>query len=212
MSNKVNWDLFLDEETKEASKINLPDPDTLDYYKRMSNREIFINEDITDFIVDYSLKIFEWNKEDKLNNIPIENRKKIKIFINTDGGDVTAMNSIINAIQLSKTPVVTITMGKAFSAGAMIFLAAKERLMFKNSIIMIHKGSSGIISDVNKIIDYSKFLEKDNEFNRQYILENTNITPKKYKEVENKDWYIFASECLELGIATKIITDLDEIL
>jgi ATP-dependent Clp protease protease subunit len=210
MTKKINWDSFIDEETKEIGKINLPDPETLDYYKQLSNREIFINQDIDEYVVDYSLKIIEWNKEDK--NIPIEDRKKIKIFINTDGGDVTAMNSMINAIQLSKTPCITIGMGKVFSAGAMILLASKERWVFKNTIVMIHKGSSGIISDVNKIIDYSKFLEKDNEYNRQYILDNTKITPKKYKEVENKDWYIFASECLEWGIATKIIDDINDLI
>ncbi|MDD4778992.1 MAG: ATP-dependent Clp protease proteolytic subunit [Tissierellia bacterium] len=210
MTRKINWDSFIDEETKEVGKINLPDPETLDYYKQLSNREIFINQDIDEYVVDYSLKIIEWNKEDK--NIPIEDRKKIKIFINTDGGDVTAMNSMINAIQLSKTPCITIGMGKVFSAGAMILLASKERWVFKNTIVMIHKGSSGIISDVNKIIDYSKFLEKDNEYNKQYILDNTKITPKKYKEVENKDWYIFASECLEWGIATKIIDNIDDLI
>lgn len=201
---------FCEEETKDLLNKNLPDPDTLSYFNRIAKREIFINTDIDEYCVDFAKMIIDWNRQDK--GIPIEERKKIKIFINTDGGDVTAMNSLINAIQLSKTPCITIGMGKCFSAGAMILISAKERYIFPNTIVMIHKGSSGIISDVNKIIDYSKFLEADNELNKHYIFANTKITSKKYKEVENKDWYIFANECIDWGIADKIITDLDEII
>ena len=76
---------------------------------------------------------------------------------------------------------------------------------------MIHKGSSGIISDVNKIIDYSKFLEKDNEVTKEFILKNTKITPKKYKEVEDKDLYLFPNECIDMGIATGIVQDIEEL-
>jgi ATP-dependent Clp protease protease subunit len=196
-------------ETKGILNQNLPDPDILDFFNRRANREIFLNNEVDDYCVEYAKQIFEWNKQDK--GIEVFNRKKIKVFINTDGGDTTAMNALISAIQLSKTPVITIGLGKCFSAGAMILIAAKERFILPNTIVMIHKGSSGIASDVNKIIDYSKFLEKDNELCKEYIFANTNISENKYKEVENKDWYVFADECVEWGIATKIITDIDDI-
>lgn len=202
--------LYGDEEVKKLSKSSLPDIYDLNYYNRLSRREIFLNNYVDDECVDYAYQIIQWNREDK--DIPIEQRKKIKIFLHTSGGDVTAMNALISAIQLSKTPCMTIGLGKIFSAGAMLLLAAKERLLLSNSRVMIHKGSSGIISDVNKIIDYSKYLEKDNEACKQYILENTKMTNKKYKEVEDKDWYLFPSECVDLGIATGIITDIDQII
>lgn len=206
---EVTFDFYGDE-VKELVNKNLPDPDTLDFFNRRANREIFLNNDVDDYCVEFAKQIFEWNKQDK--GLDIENRKRIKVFINTDGGDATAMNALINAIQLSKTPVITIGLGKCYSAGSMILMSAKERYILPNTIVMIHKGSSGIISDVNKIIDYSKFLEKDNEICKHFILTNTKITEKIYKEVENKDWYVFASECIEYGIATKIIDDIDEIL
>lgn len=199
-----------EEEVKELFNKNLPDSALLDYYNRLANREIFINWDVDDQLVDYSKQIIDWNKQDK--DIPIEQRKKIKIFINTDGGSITSMWNFINIVQLSKTPCITIGMGKLFSAGAMLFISAPIRLLFKNTEIMIHKGSSGVISDISCIINYSKFLEKETEMRREYIFNNTKITPKKYKEVEDKDWYITAPEAVEFGIATKIIDDIDEII
>ena len=196
-------------EIKKLMKTTLPDPELLSFYNQFSKREIFINGFIEEYVADYAKNIFDWNFEDK--DIPIEQRKKIKIFLHTDGGDVSSMNALIAAIMLSKTPVVTIAMGKIFSAGAMIFLASNERLLLPTSRVMIHKGSSGIISDVNKIIDYSKFLEKDNELSKKFILERTNITAKKYKEVEDKDWYLLPQECVDLGIATKIVENIEEL-
>ena len=208
----ITFDVVLDEGLTDLGKSVLPDPNLLDYYKRIREREIFINEDVGDHIVDYVLQIFQWNKEDK--DINVENRKKIKIFINTNGGDTTAMNCMISAIEMSKTPCITIGMGKCFSAGAMMLIAPKpeNRYILPSTIVMIHKGSSGIMSDVNKIINYSKFLEKDNELCKNYILKNTKITPEKYKEVEDKDWYVFASECLDYGIVGNIIEDFDELV
>lgn len=208
--NKITFDLDYDnDEIKDLIKINLPDPDTLSYYNQLSKREIFINQDIDEYCVDYAKMIFDWNLQDK--NTPIEDRKKIKIFLHTDGGCVASMNALISAIILSKTPVTTIGMGKIYSAGAMLLISADERLLLPMARVMIHKGSSGIISDVNKIIDYSKFLERDNELSKQFILQRTKITPKKYKEVEDKDWYIMPQECVELGIATRIIEDIEEL-
>ena len=202
----VDWGC---EEVMGLGKAVLPEPTLLDYYNQKAQRQIYINDIIDDRCVDDAYHIIQWNKEDK--DIPVEQRKKIKIFLHTDGGCVAGMNALISAIQLSKTPIITIGMGKIFSAGAMILLAAKERLLLPTSRVMIHKGSSGIISDVNKIIDYSKFLEKDNELTKEYILKNTKITPKKYKEVEDKDLYLFPNECIELGIATKIVDNIEEL-
>ena len=201
---------FCEVEVKELFNKNLPDSELLDFYNRLANREIFINWDIEDQLVEYSKQIIDWNKVDK--GKPIEERKPIKIFINTDGGSISAMWNFINVVQLSKTPCITIAMGKIYSAGSMIFLAAPIRLLFKNTTIMIHKGSSGVISDISCIINYSKYLEKETDMRKEYIFSNTKITPKKYKEIEDKDWYITASEAIEWGIATKIVDDIDEII
>jgi len=201
--------LYDSDEIKGLTKLILPEPDLIDYYNRLAKRHIFINDYIDETCVDYAYQIFQWNFEDR--NIEINQRKKIKIFLHTDGGDVSAMNTLISAINLSKTPITTIAMGKIFSAGAMIFLSAPERLLLSTSRVMIHKGSSGIISDVNKIIDYSKFLEKDNELSKEFILKNTKLTPKKYKEIEDKDWYLFPSECIDYGIATGIVESIEEL-
>lgn len=190
---------------------HLPDSELLDYYNQLARREIFINYIIDDLCVAWAKQIIDWNRQDK--NVPVEDRKPIKIYINTDGGDVTAMNTLISAIMLSKTPCYTIGMGRCFSAGSQILIAppVENRYILSTTIVMIHKGSAGIGGDVNKIIDYSDFLKQDSEISKKYILNRTTISEEKYTKVQDKDWYVFSEECLEYGIAGHIISDIDEI-
>ena len=44
-----------------------------------------------------------YNKEDK--NISVEERKPIKLYIDTIGGSVSVMLCLVNAIKVSKTPI-----------------------------------------------------------------------------------------------------------
>lgn len=209
--NKINWDVFIDEETKEIGKVNLPDPELLDYYTRLSNREIIINTYIDEYLIDFSMKIIDWNKEDK-DIEDISKRTPIKVFINSDGGCVNSVMNFINLIKLSKTPVWTIALGKAFSSGGLLLMAGHKRFIFENTEVLVHDGSTGAFGDVGKVIDSLERTQKLEERLKKYILANTKITSKLYDKNYRRDWWLFSDEIIELSIADKIITDLNEIL
>jgi ATP-dependent Clp protease protease subunit len=184
----------------------------MNFYNRLIDRELLINEIVSNKLIEYAQYILDWNRADK--DIPIEERQKIKIYINTDGGEISAMYTFIDIIQLSKTPCVTICMGKGYSAGALIFTATpvESRYMLPHSYVMYHKGYSGITADAQKIVDYGDFLKKSIDKFRNYILSSTKIPSKKYKQMSEKDWYLDANDCLKYGICGHIITDIDELL
>lgn len=207
--NKRGYDIEFDEDINELSKLNLPDPGTLDYYNQIKNREIYWNRDIYDDLVDMSLKIIEWNKEDKGKDV--ENRKPIKVFINSDGGDVSAVMNFINTIQLSKTPVITIGMGKVYSSGGLLLMAGHTRLIFEDTTCLIHDGSTGAIGNVGKVLDSFEFTQKQEKRIKDYILSRTKIKEEDYDKNYRRDWFLFADEMIELGVADKIITDIEEI-
>lgn len=203
-------EIMLDEEIKELQKTNLPDPDLLDYYKRISNREIFWNGDIDEELVDFSYKIMQWNMEDK--NIPIDERKNIKIYINSDGGCLNSVLNFINVIQLSKTPVITIGMGKAFSAGFLLLLAGHERYCFKYTEGLLHSGSFGVMNSTEKVMDYIEHTKKIEKKVKEYVTENCNITTEEYDRNYRNEWYMTSEEMLGYGIVHKIIDDLDDLI
>ena len=50
-------------------------------WKEYEDRRLVINETVTDEFMFYSQLIIQWNKEDNENNIPVENRKPIRILL-----------------------------------------------------------------------------------------------------------------------------------
>ncbi len=188
----------------------LPDPGMIELYRRLRNREIVWNDNIDDATIDIALYIRKWNKEDR--EIDTDKRKPIKIFINSDGGNVDTVLHIIDMIQLSKTPVYTIGMGRVYSAGGLLLMAGHKRFVFPNTSCLIHDGSSGVIDSIGKMLDNLEFTKKLNERIREYILSKTNITDEMYKENYRSDWFLFSAEMIELGIADEIVTDIDTIL
>lgn len=189
---------------------NLPDPCMLEYYRRLKDREILWNCDISDCTIDISMYIMKWNKEDK--GLPINERKPIKIFINSNGGDVNPVMHIVDIISISKTPVYTIGLGKIFSSGGILFVAGHKRFVFENTSCLIHDGSTIMGGDNGKVIDNFVETKRILDRIREYFIANTKITPNEFDEHSRKDWYITAEEMVKYGIADCIVKDLDIIL
>jgi len=211
MTVKKNWDIFFDDEVKELTKLNLPDPETLDYYERIKNREIYWNFDIDDTLVDFSLMIIKWNRQDK--GKPSNERIPIKILINSSGGELSAVLNFINVIQLSKTPVYTIGLGKTYSSGGLMLLAGLKghRYVFQDTTALVHSGSTGAAGNTDKVLDNFEFTQRQEKRVKDFVVANTNITDKLYTKNYRKDWWLMSDEIITLGLADKIITDLDEI-
>lgn len=204
---EIAWE---NDEVMDLSKTTLPDPYLLDYYNRLSQRQILINEYIDESLIDFSYQILKWNKEDK--NKSIEERIPIRIYINSGGGCLNSAMHLINIIQLSKTPVYTIAMGKAYSAGGLLLMSGHKRFIFPDTTVLIHDGSTGAFGDTGKVIDNLEFTQKLEDRVKKYIMANTKITAKLYDKNYRRDWWLFPEEIIELQIADSIITDLDEIL
>lgn len=207
---KKDFEILFPTEIEELTRINLPDPLLLEYYKRLENREIFWNDIIDENTMDISMYILKWNAEDK--GKPIEERTPIKIWINSDGGDLDTVMNITSLIKLSKTPVITIGMGKCYSSGGILLMAGHKRYIFDTTTCLIHDGSTGMGGAVGKVMDSFEFTKKVEETVKQYIMARTKITPKMYDSNYRKDWFIFADEMIKLSIADIIITDIDEII
>lgn len=189
---------------------SIPDPSMVEYYRRLKRREILWNTDIDDSAVDVALYIRKWNMED--SGINPEERRPIKIFINSDGGSVDTVLHIIDMIRLSKTPVYTIGMGRVYSAGGLLLMAGHKRYVFPHTSCLIHDGSSGAIGSIGKMLDNLEFTKEMEERMKKYILSSTRIPEEIYDKNYRRDWFIFSEEMIRLGIADEIVTDIDTIL
>lgn len=188
----------------------LPSPVMVEYYRRLKDREILWNDIISDCTIDIPMYILKWNREDK--GIPVEERKPIKIWINSDGGDTNITMFMANIISLSKTPVITIGMGRSYSSGGLLLMAGHKRYIFESTSVLIHDGSTGAIGDTGKVIDNLEFT-KEMEFRvRDFILAHTKIPADLLDKNYRRDWFLFSDDVIKYGVADRIIADLDEVI
>ena len=145
-----------------------------------------------------------FNRIDQEKKIDVNKRTPIKIYIDSNGGNLTACFTIIDAITMSKTPVWTINIGKAYSAGFFIFITGHKRFAYPNSSFLFHEGSTGIYQDANKFKNYADFYKQQLEQLRAITLEHTQIEPEEYDKHVKDDWWFDVNEALKYGVTDKI--------
>ena len=198
---------FIFDVPAEIVDTRLPDSYMLKYYQDLSQRTIWVNEEITgDLTNELTHYIIKWNREDK--DIPEMDRKPIKLLFDSPGGDLDAQAAICSMIELSKTPIIGIAIGMVASAASLIYLTCHVRLALKSSYFILHKGSATLSGDfeniMNSIDDYKKEVEKM----VKVVVNHSNYTPEEVEEHMKKDWYVRAQEALDKGLVDEIISDI----
>lgn len=191
--------------------LSLPDPSLLQYYNDFKNRIIWLDSEVDSEALDIISKIIYWNREDK--DIPIEERKPIKIYFLSPGGELEIEQAIVSAIHLSKTPVWAVGMGMVASAASLIYLSCSRRLALPNTYFIFHQGScsnvSGNFDEVQAAMeDYKRSVEKLTTF----YIENTDYSEEDVRSKITHDWYIYLDEAIEKHIVTDIVENIDDIL
>lgn len=203
------------EEALENVQLNLPDttlpdPSSINYYVMETNRKLFLETEVGYPVMEMIKLILRWNMEDK--DIPVEQRKPITLYVMSDGGSLYYMWSLIDVMLASKTPIITVNIGIAASAAALIYLAGSKRYMMPTSFLVIHEGSTEMSGDASKVLDAASNYDKELKRMREYILSRTKIPPKIMNKKRKDDWYIDAEFCLENEVCHNVVQTLDDII
>ncbi len=136
---------------------------------------------------------------------------EIKLYINTDGGDVDGFNHVYDIMQTIKAPVSTICLGKAYSAGAFLLASGSKgrRFALKHSSVMIH-GIQCLFPTVPEVDmvssgNYFDFLSKNNNNIIKTLAKHTNQPVSKVKEDCKRDLYLTAEQAKKYGIIDAIL-------
>lgn len=195
-----------------VENLHLPNPSLLDYYKDSESRIFWLEGEVDGETLELVKTIMRINQEDAKYKIPIEERVPIKIYIDTNGGSVQVMWSLINAIKISKTPVYTIVYCMAMSAGSYILASGHKRFAFPGATILVHSGGVGYQGTVEQVESAKKYYDKFDKITNDFFLENTKINAKDLKRKGAVDWYMSAEEALANGVIDRIIEDFSEVM
>ena len=196
---------------KDAENLQLPDPTLLQFYKNYENRILWIDDEITEYTLEFAKMIMQWNIDDDKAGIKQEDRKPIKIVFFSPGGDLEVNNCLVDTITLSKTPVIGVNAGMAASSGCFIYLSCHKRYTFPTAEFLIHQGAGTFSGTYDIVVSAIMHYQRQIEELGKFVLSRTKIPEDVFNENFTTDWYLSAKEAVEYGVADKIVTSFDEI-
>jgi ATP-dependent Clp protease protease subunit len=137
-------------------------------------------------------------------------QKIVPIVIDSYGGQVYSLMSMISTIKSCPLPVATIVEGKAMSCGAILFSFGDEGLRFmdKDATVMIHDVSSAQWGKNEEIKASAQETDRLNKKVYKMMAQNCGHSDeffiKKVHDRGHADWFLEAEECKQLNLANHL--------
>lgn len=134
----------------------------------------------------------------------------VPVIIDSYGGQVYSLMSMISDIQHSKIPVATIVQGKAMSCGAILFSfgAPGKRFMDPDATLMIHDVSSMSWGKVEEVKVSAEETDRLNKKIYHMMAENCGQAEDYFLEIVHDkghaDWFLDAKECKKHKLANHL--------
>jgi ATP-dependent Clp protease, protease subunit len=134
----------------------------------------------------------------------------VPIIIDSYGGQVYSLMSMIGDIKNSDKPVATIIVGKAMSCGAILstFGHTGMRYMDPHATVMIHDVSSMKFGKVEEIKSSSRETERLNKSVYKMMAKNCGQRPNYFLDIVHDkghaDWFLNAQACLKHRIVNNL--------
>ena len=134
----------------------------------------------------------------------------LPIIIDSYGGQVYSLMSMISDIKHSRIPVATIVQGKAMSCGAILFSFGHEgmRYMDPDATVMIHDVSSMDRGKVEEIKASAEETERLNKKIYHMMAENCGHNRDYFLDIVHEkghaDWFLEPDECKKHNLANHL--------
>lgn len=176
------------------------DPITYQYFHQLLNkRTIILNEYVSDATVEkVYLPLKEFEEDDST--------EPVTLILNSCGGSVSNGFYLAQYISMYSKPLNIIVPGMAASMAAIILAGGGKnenviRYGFPASYILLHDGYIALESSeartADDIMEFNKEVDADI---RDFIIQNTNISPEVYDAHARKQWFIKGDELKQLGL------------
>jgi ATP-dependent Clp protease protease subunit len=135
--------------------------------------------------------------------------KDISIYINSPGGDITALFAIYDTMQFIKNDVATICLGQAASAAAVLLAAGTKgkRMALPHSRILLHQpyGQVGY-GQVTDLELAAKEILRMRDLLEEILALHSGQTLERVHADTDRDFVMEANEALAYGIIDDVIS------
>jgi ATP-dependent Clp protease protease subunit len=135
--------------------------------------------------------------------------RDITIYINSPGGSFTALTAIYDTMQFVKPDVVTVCVGQAASAAAVLLAAGTKgkRLALPNARILIHQPYTETgRADLNDLEIQANEILRMRSLLEHLLSTHTGRTEEQVREDIERDKILTAPQALDYGLIDQVIT------
>lgn len=170
------------------------------YSRLLKERIIFLGEAIDDHVANLVIaQLLFLEAEDS--------KKEIKLYINSPGGSVTSALAIYDTMQYVKPDVITVCIGQAASAAAVLLAAgaAGKRMSLPNARVLLHQVMGGVEGQVRDVeIQTKEMVRIKNQVN-DILVKHTGQVLKKIETDTDRDFFMTPEEAKAYGLIDKVI-------
>jgi ATP-dependent Clp protease protease subunit len=129
-------------------------------------------------------------------------KKEIAMYINSPGGVVTSAMAIYDTMQYIKSPVSTVCMGMAASAGSLILVAGEpgRRVALPNARVLLHQPSGGFQGQASDIERHAEDIIKTKRRLNEIYVKHTGQPYEVVERTLDRDHIMNAQEAKAWGI------------
>jgi len=139
--------------------------------------------------------------------------KDISLYVNSPGGDITALFAIYDTMKFVKPDVSTFCFGQAASAAAVLLAAGAhgKRFALPHARILLHQPWGGAAGQASDIELQAKEIIRMRDLLNSMISGDTGQTVERIARDTDRDFVITAEEAVNYGLIDEVITTRDAI-
>ncbi len=134
--------------------------------------------------------------------------KDIHLYINSPGGDITALLAIYDTLKFIRPDVSTFCFGQAASAAAVLLAsgAKGKRFALPHARILMHQPWGGVGGQASDIEIQAKEILRMRDLLNSMISEDTGQPVERVEADTDRDFIMTAAEAVEYGVVDEVIT------
>ena len=134
--------------------------------------------------------------------------KEISLYINSPGGDITALFAIYDTMKYVKPTISTFCFGQAASAAAVLLAAGAtgKRYALPHARILLHQPYGGAAGQAADIEIQAKEILRMRDLLNEMIAHDTGQSVERVKNDTDRDFIMSAAEARDYGIIDEVIT------
>ncbi|MFJ4650861.1 ClpP family protease [Nocardia sp. NPDC088792] len=131
----------------------------------------------------------------------------ISLYINCEGGDLSAMLAIYDTIQHIGSPVITTCVGQAIAVGAVLLAggARGRRTMLPHARVVLHQPAASGRGAIPDLIIQAEELARLRAEVEEILAEHTNQTIETLRRDTDRDRVFTARAALDYGLVDQIL-------